>query len=1493
MIRNNKRILSIIMAFAMIFTVMLGNFNTPKVFAEGNDDSQPLQSKYEDLIKESFNINEDNKKEVYDPNKQVRLIVELEEKAVKDYITKDTYSKESLQMAAQDKELVNKVLDTQSNYKNSVKEINNNIKFRKSYSLLLNGFSMEAKYGDIEKIKEIPGVRNVTVAKVYYPVPNMNYANDLGNVTKVWQDYGYNGEGLVVSIIDTGIDYTHKDMVVSDSTLVKLTQEKIEGMNSNLPNAKGKYFTRKIPYGYNFADDNYNIIASGDSHGMHVAGIVGANCQSEEEIEANRGIKGVAPEVQLLAMKVFSNNPKSRGALTDDIVAAIEDSVAHGADVINMSLGSIAGFQNANDPEQKAIREAVEHGVMVVVSAGNSTTSTAPFMYKDMKDTGLAGAPGLAHEALQVASFENSQIVRLGFGYKTDSEQGLIPYDIHMAKYDPVTVLESVYGEVGGEYEIVDCGLGRLPSWNTDVDDFNGIDLTGKIALIERGEIYFTDKILNAQNHGAAGVIIYNHEKGGEDFISMQEHWAITIPAVFIRHSDGIKLSELINENVNVSFNGNLCEFDNSSDGDMSDFTSWGPAPNLDFKPQITGIGGEVYSTINNNEYASYSGTSMSSPFVAGIMSLIYQHIDELGMKFNTPQERVEFAKALVINTASVKLDKEHPDIPYSPRRQGAGLINAKAAIENEVTVTVDGEAVAALKEMGKATEFTMTLHNYGTEDVTYNVVDLSGVLTEVEIEEDIVEMMPYDVKMEGASISFDKEQVTVKAGEEAQVKATITMDEIAHIQSFAEGYIRFVDVADNVPTIGMPYMGFYGEWDKLMNIDNPCYEETSVFGLTTLRTQYVDWAWETDLSLGNGDPLYDETVNPQTYGINPDNGMINNVVPALTFLRNVKEMTIDITDENGKVIRTITKENEMSKIVTEMYYYAEVPFYTIDLDNWKWDGTVYDSQTGKHVVVPEGQYYVNIRTKTDIENAEEQVVTMPIKVDKTAPTIEISGTVDISKAGSYEIKFNAEDGVGAGVRSFAFYIDGKVYYDEYWNSQFKPKDLEYDKETDMYSMKLKLPEPTDDFHMYNIVVTSLDNAGNVGESNITVFYSEYESWDIEVNTDKEVYDIGEEITINYTVPDNLLEKTDHFELRFWDDDYNRIILDMGKELSYTLDKDTFIKGGSKFTTILAIDADGEELAFNYFDIRINSEFVKINLYNLFNRAIYFNGNVEINGSLTSNHYETFKINGEEVTLGAETFFGYNPLVFNHNIELEPGKWNKVTVELIGKNGENMSYGYSVAYDDKAPTLELEDQDSQENNIEIFVNGDSSAYTVKGSVKDDMFGYKLLINGEVIENLTGMEVLGDESLREFEYEVALNEKTTTIKVEAIDLVGNTTTKTINIIKTYENSSTPIKIENLAGNKTFKNGEQARLDIRATNLTKTERAATLIIALYDENNNMVNVVSTSQRLDANESVIMTGMINIPKTGNYTLKCFVWDTWDNMKPLSEVNEYKIQR
>lgn len=304
-----------------------------------------------------------------------------------------------------------------------------------------NGFSVITRYGDKGKIELIKGVKKVSLAKTYYK--DMKSAVEVSEIPYVLEQYGYDGEGMVVAVLDSGIDYTHKDMVISPGVDVRLTEAKVNEIKDKQAEKRGSYFTSKVPFGYNYADNNNDIVDgivenTDYGHGMHVAGIIGANSQSEADIAENKGIRGIAPETQLIAMKIFSNDPWIPGASEADIITAIEDSIAYGADVINMSFCSTAGFQDPEDGQQKTIQAAIDEGIIVVAAAGNVAYSTYPYIYNDLRDTGTVGAPGIAKGSIQVASFENIKRVAYGLDALVYGKTEIIPYVL--SDFDPITL---------------------------------------------------------------------------------------------------------------------------------------------------------------------------------------------------------------------------------------------------------------------------------------------------------------------------------------------------------------------------------------------------------------------------------------------------------------------------------------------------------------------------------------------------------------------------------------------------------------------------------------------------------------------------------------------------------------------------------------------------------------------------------------------------------------------------------------------------------------------------------------------------------------------------------------------------------------------------------------------------------------------------------------------------------------------------------------------
>ena len=282
-------------------------------------------------------------------------------------------------------------------------------------TLAANLISANVQYGQIEAIEKVNGVRKVVIETVYQahvvssaPAdPNMATS---GVQTGAPLSYaaGYTGAGSRVAIIDTGLDLEHQSFSAAayEYSLSLLAEEAgvpveeyvaaLELMDAediaavlgqlnaaerlNAVTAESLYRNSKVPFAFNYIDADLNVSHLYDSageHGSHVAGISAANTYIPAEdgsfTEAMKDVlvRGVAPDAQLIVMKVFGANG---GAFQADYMAAIEDAVLLGADSINLSLGSASpGMSRETDEEFQAIFDGLEKcGVVVAISVGNS-----------------------------------------------------------------------------------------------------------------------------------------------------------------------------------------------------------------------------------------------------------------------------------------------------------------------------------------------------------------------------------------------------------------------------------------------------------------------------------------------------------------------------------------------------------------------------------------------------------------------------------------------------------------------------------------------------------------------------------------------------------------------------------------------------------------------------------------------------------------------------------------------------------------------------------------------------------------------------------------------------------------------------------------------------------------------------------------------------------------------------------------------------------------
>lgn len=906
------------------------------------------------------------------PSEIVRIIVELEKAPAIETATKKGKLYKDLPKSER-KGLEASIQADQKKVKDKVKGKSKNIKFKEEFTTVFNGFSAEVTAGEVASIAQTEGVKAVYETNEYVrpnEEPNMVHSKELVQAQLAWDKYDFKGEGMVVGVIDTGIDSSHRDMVLTDDASGDITSAEVEALVGEGSIESGKYYTAKVPYGYNYMDENQIILDLGPGasmHGMHVSGTVGANGDEE-----NGGIKGVAPEAQLLALKVFGNDPLFPSTFGDIYVKAMDDAIKLGADVLNLSLGSTAGYVDNSNPEQMAVTRAQDNGLLVAISAGNSDMfgSGVWYPYAENQDYGLTGSPSVSEDSFGVASFENSFITASSFTYEFDGEAAGRALFLLANDAEPNDLpLE--------EYPIEFAGFGT-------VADFEGKDLTGKFALVSRGSITFVEKGLNAQAAGAEGVIVYNNAAGT---ISMASSSEIKIPFMSALKVDGEALKAALDagKEVTVGFDGQYVETPSPSAGSMSSFTSWGPTPNLDFKPEITAPGGNIFSTLNDDGYGLMSGTSMAAPHVAGGTALVMERVnEEFGL---TGAARVQFAKNLMMNTA--KPIELKPGQFVSPRRQGAGIMQLANALETDVMVTnaATGEAKVALKEIsGGQFGFSLNAKNFSDDEKTYNV----DVQLQVDrpVNGGMFVTIPNNPTYGSYVLDETDATITVPATVTVPANGVATIDVAVDASAsewlrgyftngyFIDGFVSLTDpneeTSGNVP-LNVPFFGFNGSWDDASIFDYNAWEGLSYWGAQGLADENGNYI--AGPSLGEG-------FDPSKFAFSPNgDGNVDSAIPVYSLIRNAKNFEVNILDAEGNKVRTIRTETGLRK------HYASTATslpYTYN-PAYGWDGLI----NGK--LAADGQYQIQLRAVIDFEGAEWQSIEFPIIVDTVKPTADVS----------------------------------------------------------------------------------------------------------------------------------------------------------------------------------------------------------------------------------------------------------------------------------------------------------------------------------------------------------------------------------------------------------------------------------------------------------------------------------------------------------------------
>ena len=594
-------------------------------------------------------------------------------------------------------------------------------------TLAANIISANVEYGQIEAIEKVPGVVQVLIETRYEPDvvsreetndPNMATSGKQIGSAAAWAE-GYTGAGSRIAVIDTGIDTSHQSfnaeafqyslaywagesgLSVEEylESLNLLDAEEVASVADELNVAidpTATYISSKIPYAYNYIDEDYSVNHVNDTsgeHGSHVEGIAAANAFLLKEdgtfVRAldEVGVQGVAPDAQILTMKVFG---KGGGAYDSDYMAAIEDAIVLGADSINLSLGSgnPGMSRNSNATYQAILDSLTEAGAVVCMSAGNSgswvvSANNLGYLYADDVSMQTNGSPGSFTNSLAVASVNNDGSTGAYFAVGDN----MVVYNESDYTNEPLATLAGEH-----EYVFID-GFGTEEDWAAVGDA-----LAGKVAFCSRGSISFYQKAEFAVAAGAIATVICNNQPG---VINMDlSDYKQTAPAVSITQAAGAAVkaasTPVTDDQGNVLYyTGTMTVADgvgsaqyNSDYYTMSDFSSWGVPGSLELKPEITAPGGSIYSVNGihkdsangpilggSDAYEVMSGTSMASPQVAGMAAVAAQYIRENGLEEKTGLTVRQLAQSLLMSTAEPIVDG-NSGCYYPVLQQGAGLGN-------------------------------------------------------------------------------------------------------------------------------------------------------------------------------------------------------------------------------------------------------------------------------------------------------------------------------------------------------------------------------------------------------------------------------------------------------------------------------------------------------------------------------------------------------------------------------------------------------------------------------------------------------------------------------------------------------------------------------------------------------------------------------------------------------------------------------------------------
>lgn len=620
---------------------------------------------------------------------------------------------------------------------------------------------------------------------------------------------GILGEGALIGVVDTGVDYDH-------------------------PALGGGYGPGyKIIGGYDFVGDGewpYADAVPDDDpmdnigHGTHVSGIM---------IGDSDYFVGVVPEAKMMMYKVFG---KYDITYTDVLVAAFIRAYQDGVDIITSSVGGNGGF--ADELWPTVASRLVDKGVFVSIAAGNSG-SAGPFYASN----GAAGKNVVA-----VASVENSMLVaeKANLTFKGsdphDASSALIGYLLASADDFPTAVNEYPIAVLSYNQSNAAEACEAYPDGTGDYSNYT--------VMVRRGTCTFAEKLVNVEALGAKYILFYNNDGPMVNPDISTVNYNST--SALITTETGTKIIEEIQagKTVVMAVSGNSSDvvgLDDSYYGALPNyFTSWGPLYDLTMKPEIAAPGGDILSTYLNGSYAVMSGTSMATPYIAGVAAA---YAGQFGGK---QSQGISFGKTVAkrIVTSGYALPwtnyyiEKTAGVTASAAQVGAGMVDAGKVLH--YTSSADTLKIQLNDSANFQGEHDITITNSAGYPVFHSFSILSDGAVDTIDQDDGTILAFYNFgepRVVVPGVQFSHSSLIVWPHQSSSVHVSFTAPDVD--SSTMPLYSGRVVISSNIgEDISIPYLGLAGD---LVNTVTPVWLDNFPWSPSgTARTNIMNKPWWT-----------------------------------------------------------------------------------------------------------------------------------------------------------------------------------------------------------------------------------------------------------------------------------------------------------------------------------------------------------------------------------------------------------------------------------------------------------------------------------------------------------------------------------------------------------------------------------------------------------------------------------------------------------------------